>query len=361
MIVELVTQLFNEYRLLLVLFGVLGSFFVTSASLPFIIYFCKTKGLTAKIDERSSHSRDIPNIGGIGIIAGVYITSLFLSYFIINFENAKLLISLFIPLLILLFIGFKDDMLGLSPKAKLLTEIGTATIFIVLSDCRLDSFYGLFGIYEINYYLSITLSIFVFVITINSYNLIDGIDGLAGGFGIIACGFLFFMSQKANNMIAVILCASIIGSLTGFLKFNLSSDKKKIFMGDTGSLIVGFLISSIVLIALSSKNNYISSFNNIPVILLAILSFPFIDTLRVMLIRKKRKKNLFKPDKNHIHHMLINQGHSHIKSTILILIVYTTCVMFCLATTNLEITIHFFACLIYSIISLNSLLYFIKK
>ena len=153
-LVELISTILKENSFLLILSGILGSYLVTAQSLPFIIYFSKVKNLTAKVDERSSHTSDIPNIGGIGIIAGIYIITLSLSFFILNYDESKFIIALFISLLILLFVGFKDDMLGLSAKAKLFTEIGTATAFIILTDCRLDNFYGLFGIYEINYFFN---------------------------------------------------------------------------------------------------------------------------------------------------------------------------------------------------------------
>jgi len=354
-LVDFISNILRENSYLLILAGIAGSFIVTSQSLPFIIYFSKVKNLTAKVDERSSHSSNIPNIGGIGIIAGIYIITLSLSFFILDYDDSKLLIALFICLLILLFIGFKDDMLGLSAFAKLLTEIGTATAFVILTDCRLDTFYGLFGIYEISYYSSIILSIFIFVVTINSYNLIDGIDGLAGGYGIIAMICFLSLSIMANSIITVILCSTIIGSLFGFLKFNLSSGKRKIFMGDTGSLVVGFLISVIVLIILSSKNNYIQISSNMPVIILSVLSFPYIDTLRVMLIRKKSGKKFFEPDKNHIHHKFLNNGFKHHISSIIILLTYSTVVAFCLLTEKLNITYHFLITLLYSI-SLTALL-----
>ena len=265
---------------------------MTVQSLPFIIYFSKVKKLTAKIDSRSSHSEAVPNIGGLGIIAGIYITTLSLAYFVLDFNESKILIALFIPLLVLLFVGFKDDMLGLSATAKLFTEISTATVFIILTDIRVDNFYGLFNIYELNYFVSLCLSVFVFVIIINSYNLIDGIDGLAGGYGVIAMICILIIGTNVKNIICIILCSTIIGSLIGFLKFNLNDGKKKIFMGDTGSLIIGFLLSVIVIISLYSKNGYINEFRNLPVLYLAILSFPFVDTLRVMFIRKRSGKFL---------------------------------------------------------------------
>ena len=360
-LVEFVSDILKANSFLIIIAGIFGSYLVTSQSLPFIIYFSKVKSLTAKVDERSSHSSDIPNIGGIGIIAGIYIVTLSISFFILNYEQSKFIIALFISLLILLFVGFKDDMLGLSAMAKLLTEIGTATAFIVLTDCRLDNFYGLFGIYEINYYSSIVLSIFIFVVTINSYNLIDGIDGLAGGYGIIAMIAFLFLSLSANNTVGLILCVTIIGSLAGFLKFNLNKGKRKIFMGDTGSLVVGFLISVIVLIVLSSKNDYSQISNNIPVLVLSILSFPYIDTLRVMFIRKKNGKKFFEPDKNHIHHKLINAGKSHVSSSVIILAVYLSSIIFCILFHKINITIHFTISLSYSLLSLLTLVYVYTK
>lgn len=360
-LVEFVSDILKENNLIIVLAGIFGSYLVTSQSLPFIIYFSKVKNLTAKVDKRSSHTSDIPNIGGIGIIAGIYIVTLSLSFFILNFEESKFIIALFISLLILLFIGFKDDMLGLSATAKLFTEIGTATAFVVLTDCRLDTFYGLFGVYEINYYVSIVLSIFIFVVTINSYNLIDGIDGLASGYGIIAMIAFLFLSLSANNLVGLILCVTIIGSLAGFLKFNLSKGKRKIFMGDTGSLVVGFLISVIVLINLSSINDYSQISNNIPVLVLSILSYPYIDTLRVMFIRKKNKQKFFEPDKNHIHHKLINAGKSHISSTTIILTVYLSSIVFCILFHKINITIHFIISLLYSLLSLLTLVFIFNK
>ncbi|MDC3070909.1 undecaprenyl/decaprenyl-phosphate alpha-N-acetylglucosaminyl 1-phosphate transferase [Bacteroidota bacterium] len=361
MLVEFVSEILKENSLAMILAGIFGSYLVTSQSLPFIIYFSKVKNLTAKVDERSSHTSNIPNIGGIGIIAGIYIVTLSLSFFILNYEESKFIIALFISLLILLFVGFKDDMLGLSAIAKLLTEIGTATAFILLTDCRLDNFYGLFGIYELNYFVSIILSIFIFVVTINSYNLIDGIDGLAGGYGIIAMIAFLFLSLSANNLVGLILCATIIGSLAGFLKFNLSNSKRKIFMGDTGSLVVGFLISVTALITLSSNNDYSQISNNIPVLVLSILSFPYVDTLRVMVIRRKNKQKFFKPDKNHIHHKLINAGKSHVSSSIIILAVYLSSILFCILFHEINITIHFIISLLYSLLSLLTLVFIFDK
>ena len=132
-------------------------------------------------------------------------------------------------------------------------------------------------------------------------------------------------------------------------------------MGDTGSLVVGFLISVIVIITLSSKNDYNQAFNNLPVIVLSILSFPYVDTLRVIIIRKKHSKKFFEPDKNHIHHKILSIYNNHIKTTITILLVCLINIIFCLSTSKLNITLHFIVCLIFSVSSFILVVYFFKR
>ena len=202
-------------------------------------------------------------------------------------------------------------------------------MFIILTDYKIDNFYGLFGVHEINYVISILLSVFVFVITINSYNLIDGIDGLASGIGILALSVFLILNIEIENSVAIILCSSVIGSLISFLRFNLNSGNKKIFMGDTGSLVVGFLMSVILILSLDFEQSSKSSFKNIPVLVLAAMSYPYVDTLRVMIIRRLKKRKFYQPDKNHKHHKLLEFGFTHKKSTLIINIyvnIYFGCV-----------------------------------
>ena len=360
-IVDLISAVFEKHLLLISAMSIVGSFLVTNSSLPFVIYFSKVKKLTAKINERSSHTEAIPNIGGLGIIAGIYITTLTISFFCLNYEEIKFIVALFIPLMFLFFIGFKDDMIGLSAKAKLLTEIITSLVFIILTDYKIDNFYGLFGVHEINYVISILLSVFVFVITINSYNLIDGIDGLASGIGILALSVFLILNIEIENSVAIILCSSVIGSLISFLRFNLNSGNKKIFMGDTGSLVVGFLISVILILSLDFEQSSKSSFKNIPVLVLAAMSYPYVDTLRVMIIRKLKKRKFYQPDKNHIHHKLLEFGFTHKKSTLIILVCMLISILSVYLTKSLDISVHFFIGLALTLIIYLSLLHFFKK
>ena len=350
-LIEIVSKWLSKNFLFTVISGFLLSYYITSKILPLIIYYSNKKKIIAKVDSRSSHVNEVPNIGGLGIISGIYFVTLLLSYFTLDYIAFKFVIGLFIPLIVLVFVGFKDDMVGLSAISKLFAEISTAAAFIFLTDLRLDNFYGLFGIYEIDYLFSISLSIFVFVITINSYNLIDGIDGLAGGYGTMVAFFILILCWLNNNAIGTVLCSTIIGSLICFIKFNVNKGRDKIFMGDTGSLVIGFLISVIVMLCLCSKNSFSSEFRNLPVLILSILSLPYIDTLRVMIIRSLNGKRVLEADKNHIHHEMILCGYSHVKSTVLILSVYSSIVIFCLLTRSLDITIHFFVSISYSFAS----------
>jgi UDP-GlcNAc:undecaprenyl-phosphate GlcNAc-1-phosphate transferase len=179
-----------------------------------------------------------------------------------------------------------------------------------------------FGIEEIPDYVGIPLSIFIFLVIINGFNLIDGIDGLSASIGVVSAGSLgvwFFLTGEFQY---VILSVSIIGALFGFLRFNVFSKKNKIFMGDTGSLILGLLIS-VLIIKFNEMNipkNFSYSKYGAPAISIAILVIPLYDTLRILFIRFFQRKPLFKPDKQHIHHIFLNLGLTH-KQAVLILAV----------------------------------------
>jgi UDP-N-acetylmuramyl pentapeptide phosphotransferase/UDP-N-acetylglucosamine-1-phosphate transferase len=176
----------------------------------------------------------------------------------------------------------------------------------------------------------VALTVFVFLVIINGFNLIDGIDGLSASIGVVASGTLaiwFFLTEEYQY---VILSVTVIGALLSFLRFNVFSKKNKIFMGDTGSLILGLLIS--VLIIHFNEMNIHREFDyakyGAPAISVAILVIPLYDTLRVMFIRFFQRKPLFKPDKQHIHHVFLNLGLTH-KQAVLILVIIN--ILFCAA------------------------------
>jgi len=226
----------------------------------------------------------------------------------------------FIAALTIIFaLGLKDDLIMSTPKAKIGGEI-IAIICILFCNClQITSLEGFLGIYEIPSVVSYALTTLIILTIINSYNLIDGIDGLASTIGIVifsVFGFIFF---KTGIHFYFILCLCLIGIQLGYLRYNLSRTKK-IFMGDTGSLIMGFCIGFLSLKFLSLDASLLTESSFIPenkfLVIVSLLFVPLFDTLRVIGIRLINKKGLFSPDRNHIHHVLINSGLSHIKASL---------------------------------------------
>jgi hypothetical protein len=186
-----------------------------------------------------------------------------------------------------------------------------------MTDVRINNFNGLLGIYEIPYVVSVVFTLFVFILVINAYNLVDGIDGLAGSLAIIA-SVSFGIFFVINNQYLLLLVSFVLtGALIGFLRYNLS-DKLKLFMGDSGSLFIGYLLAyqGVSFLYLNSLENITFHIPNAPVILLAALSFPLLDTLRVFAIRIREKRSPFTADRNHIHHRLLDIGCTHKEATL---------------------------------------------
>lgn len=292
------------------------SLIISIASIPVIINISKLKDLMAEIELRSSHEKLTPTLGGVAIFAATLI-----SYFIWDnpYEGHEIHLAV-ADLIILFFLGIKDDILILSPKKKLLIQIAASILLITLGDLRINSLYGLLGVNNIPYFLSIIFTTFIFISLINAINLLDGIDGLAGTVGVMASicfGYLFF---NLGLFAHATLAFSLAGSLIGFLRYNWST-KNKIFMGDTGSLIVGFLLSffAVKYIILNSDYLYNPQLgNDAPILAMLILILPLFDTLRMFTIRLLAFKSPFEGDRNHLHHILIDQGISHMAATILL-------------------------------------------
>ena len=261
-----------------------------------------------KPNERSVHIDETPNLGGIGIFLSLILALTFLGS-IFNYNNLLCLIG---ALVVLFFTGLKDDLITITPWSKLFGQIVATLGVILITDLRINSFYGLFGINELSYITSVLFTVFVFIAIINAFNLIDGVDGLAGSIGITTSAIfgIYFYTNLNDSMFFVSF--SLIGALISFLFFNFSK-KQKIFMGDTGSLIIGFTLAyqAISFIKVSHMPDSNITFPNAPIITLAIFIFPIIDTLRVFAIRIYNKRSPFSADKNHIHHVLIALGLRH--------------------------------------------------
>lgn len=297
-----------EYNVIWMTLALCISAFVSYSSFPIIIKISKIKGLMHEPGARCSHTTKTPNLGGIGIFLGV-ITALTFIGSIMSYNNLLCLIG---ATVLLLFTGLRDDLVDMSPINKLIGQIIASLFIILISDIRIHSFFGVFGIEVLPYFISVIFTLFVFVLIINAFNLIDGVDGLAGSIGIITSVLfgIFFYSNGNHSMFFISI--SLIGALSTFLVFNFSKTKK-VFMGDTGSMIVGFLLAyqGVSFLRMTHNVEMFLAISNPPALIIAIFSFPLMDTLRVFVIRLIKGRSPFSADRNHIHHNLLDLGLKH--------------------------------------------------
>lgn len=308
---------FHPY--LIVLFSLLLSFVIVYVSIPSIVTVAFTKGLFDEPGHRKSHHHSIPNLGGIAIFAGLIITTGLFA----NITTSRELMYVLVAMVVIFFIGIKDDILIIAPAKKLYGQIIAALIIVVIGNIRFTSLHGFLGIYEIDYLPSLILTLFVVVVLTNAFNLIDGIDGLASGIGIVVSltfGSWFMIAGFTNY---AILSAALLGSLIAFFGFNVFGKTNKIFMGDTGSLILGLIMSILVIKFNEANITYtgIYSIKAAPAVSFGILIVPLFDTMRVFLLRILRGQSPFHPDKNHVHHRVLKLGFNHFESTSIISIV----------------------------------------
>lgn len=301
------------------LLNIIASFivasFITWYSIPKIIKVVKIKRLCDEPGDRKIHKGSIPTLGGIGIFGGFFIAMLlFVNGYI---DHLSVVCA---ALMFIFFMGEKDDLINMSPKKKLLIEFSAAGLIAIGADVRFTSLHGFLGIEVLPFWASILLTIFAIVFIMNAFNLVDGIDGLAAGIGILASviyGTWFYITGDIGY---TVMCAAIAGALCAFLPYNFHKGKLKIFMGDTGSLTVGFLLAVLSIRFNENNVNHISnfSFDSAPAIILSILILPLFDTIRVFIIRLQQKKNPFYGDNNHFHHRLLRMGFSHAQSTFIL-------------------------------------------
>jgi UDP-GlcNAc:undecaprenyl-phosphate/decaprenyl-phosphate GlcNAc-1-phosphate transferase len=311
----------------LAILGLLLAFFITYIAIPSIVTVARVKGLCDMPNSRTSHKGATPTLGGVAIFSGFIITTVIIAGGYYKSELDYIICGL----IILFMVGIKDDILVLDPKKKLAAQVLVSVLISVLADIRINNFYGLFGLNEIPYLVSILVTIFVFIVIINGFNLIDGIDGLASGVGIltsIAFGIWFW---KTGNVAKTVMSFAFVGSLMAFFWYNVFSKKNKIFLGDTGSMIIG-LIMAILTTRFLQLNQSVQGqmfFQSAPAVAFGVLIIPLFDTLRVFIIRIKQGKSPFAADSQHLHHCLLRLGLSHLKATSILLSVNLLFITMC--------------------------------
>lgn len=289
--------------------------FVSVVAIPVVIKISELKSLMEKPGDRRSHSTPTPTFGGIAIYAAILI-----AYFLwpsidqTDIYRTNLSVA---GMTILFFIGIKDDLVGIDPNKKILFQVLAAMILIFFGDLRVDYLYGILGFHHIEEMISILLTCFIFIALTNAINLIDGIDGLAGGIATIASGTFGGWFLLTNHFTMACLAFTLTGALIGFLRFNFSKTSK-IFMGNTGSLIIGFMLAffAVRFVNLNASFRYEpTAFFNAPIIAIVILIVPIFDTMRVFLVRILAGRSPFSADRNHMHHILLDNGLSHAGAT----------------------------------------------
>ena len=269
-------------------------------------------------NERSSHSKIVPATGGLALLISWLVIILLqtpLNQYPLNGD----LYFFMLAGIIIAIVGFYDDLKEMPSLLKLLMQVFVFFIISFTDNILINSFHGLFGIYEIGNVESVIFSLFVFIVIVNSINLVDGIDGLSASlslFFLMISSYIYYISDYYY----LLLLLSFISTLFVFLYFNFSTTKK-IFLGDTGSLGLGLFIA---VLSLSFLNTNHPSFGYFPfnpaLFVVLMLSYPLLDVIRVFIIRIYKRKSFMEPDRNHIHHKLVDIGLSHKESVILIVL-----------------------------------------
>ncbi len=306
-----------EYRSLIPFESLLMAFIITYFSIPSIVHAAKVRNFFDVPNSRTSHSKDTPTLGGLAIFAG-FVISIMIFLYIPDIPYIQYVIA---GIMVVFFLGLKDDLVTLDPYKKFVGQVIAATIIIDLGGIRLAGLYGFMGITDIGYLGSDLLSIFVIIAIVNAFNLIDGIDGLAGGVGILASltfGAWFYLTRHIQ---LAILTFALTGSLLAYLRFNLFSKKNKVFMGDIGSLVLGFVMAIFAIKFNDLNASYFGPYRIVaaPAVSIGILIVPIYDTIRVTLVRLYHRRSPFSADREHVHHYLVELTGSHKKSTAIIL------------------------------------------
>ncbi len=295
------------------LFAFLSAILISFLAIPSIIRVAKVKNLMDVPDHRKQHEEVIPTLGGMAIFASFTLSA---SYWV----NSSLMPELqyvVCALVLMFFTGIKDDILTIAPEKKFAAQVFAAWILVHSAGIKLTSLYGIMGIYEVPIWFSYLLSIIAITGITNAFNLIDGVNLLAASTGVLVSTVFGLWFAVYEHPQWAVFSFSLAGSLLGFMWFNKSP--AKIFMGDTGALIIG-IICSVLAIKFVELNRSLKYVTSAPTLAIAILITPIFDTARVFSLRLIKKKSPFSADRNHMHHLLIDNGLSHHSATAVLLI-----------------------------------------
>jgi len=314
----------HNFTFVYYIFIVVFSFLITTFAVPSILHVARFRHLYDDLGHfRKEHDHGIPRLGGVAIFVGFTITSL-----LFCMTNKSLPTNYLLTACIILFsMGIKDDLSGVNSSTKFLIQFIVGSILVILGDIRLTSMYGVFGINELPYLASVGLSILIILLIVNAFNLIDGIDGLAATTGIVANGAFVALFIYIHKYELAGVSLAMVGAILGFLRFNITP--AKIFMGDTGSLLIG-LITAVMALKFVEVSSGVSGSTPdvyaVPALTFAILIGPIFDTVRVFILRIANGVSPFTADRNHIHHRMLKLGFTHLQATLVLTGINIACI-----------------------------------
>lgn len=274
---------------------------------PKLVLVAIKKKIVDNPNARKLNKQPVPVLGGVGVFFGLMFSLSLAGYFI---PEISIPFELIIAMLLMLYTGVGDDILGLSPALRFMVQIFTVCLMMFLCGIYIDDFHGLWGIYQLPHIVAFMLTLVSCVGIINSINLIDGVDGLCSGYGIFASLLFGVCFLNMGDVSYAVLAFSVLGALIPFMLHNMFGRRYKMFMGDGGSLVLGFICSLFVMRVIQSGYDVVSG--STVSFTLAVLAVPVFDTLRVMIARILQGRSPFSPDKTHLHHMFIALGCSHV-------------------------------------------------
>lgn len=298
--------------------GYLVGFVYRLESEGYVFKLAILKNFVVKPNKRSSHTGCVPNIGGIIVFLAFCVSFMLF----VRFDQLQEMQYVMLGVFLIFLIGVYDDLLQISPRKKLKGEMVGVIVLIVGGGFYVDNLHGLFNFGQISPWLAIPLTFVGFVGLINAINLIDGIDGLSSGVALmdsLCFGTWFYYT---GNVEYALLCGILSASLIPFFLINLFGKRSKMFMGDSGALMVGFLLGvvAIKVCKLAVIPGHFLSLPAAPAVVFSVLAIPVLDTLRLFASRWMRGNSPFSPDKRHLHHKLLTiYGGVHRKATFTIL------------------------------------------
>lgn len=320
-------------------------------TIPRIVLISKKKKLFDDLSERKSHTGSIPRLGGVSFLPSFmfsFTLTVGLRYFygmdispLFELKAFQELLFLLAGATVLFFIGLADDLSGLSYRNKLMAQF-IAAVLLIYAGVGINDLCGLFGVHHIHPIIGAVLSVLVILLLTNAYNLIDGIDGLCSGLSMLAL-FTFGIWFWVHSLyIYAMMAMAMAGVVAVFFFFNVMGNRLKIFMGDTGSLMLGYLIAFLGLkfFALNIDEGYYQ-IQAAPAVFLGIVFIPAFDTLRVFFVRMSLGLSPFYPDRRHIHHKMLGLGLTHLQSTLIIILIQACFILLNLCLKNININLLF--------------------